>query len=349
MDMDFYRYITQALHVLDPELAHHLAIQYLKFSPNPWIKQALNLNTNLATTVSGISFSHPICLAAGFDKHGSVFGKLGLLGFSGVEIGSVVLKPQAGNPKPRLFRLKTEQALINRYGFNSMGLKTAMENIKRIPKQSVLGFNVGKDATSDLQAYYQTFFEQLKAIAEHVDYFVVNVSSPNTKGLRSLQNPKDLAEIQSIFKKILPEKPLWFKISPDISDMDANVLCEYFADAQADALILCNTTTDRSQVQGKHAQEMGGLSGAPLRKTSKKWLQYFFAKLGHRVPLVSSGGIFDGKDAYERIKMGASLLQIYTALVYEGPFVIQRILNEMQAEMKKDNIYNLTDAIGRNA
>ncbi|NRA74268.1 MAG: dihydroorotate dehydrogenase (quinone) [Rickettsiales bacterium] len=343
-----YKFWILILLKLSPEVAHKSSVRILRVLPNFIWKNPIQIDDALAVKCGEIWFKHPICLAAGYDKNCEVYDRLGLVGFAGVEVGSVILTPQFGNPKPRFFKLGKHNGLINRYGFNSKGLDHAISQIKKLDNTSVLGFNIGKDAKSKSNEYYASFFSKINEVVNKIDYFVINISSPNTKGLRDMQNAKSILLIEETFRKILKDKPLWIKVSPDISDIQIDELSEYFLTSSINGIILTNTSIQRFNLTGKHIEEIGGISGRPLQDISSQVLQKFYLKTDGKIPLIASGGISSGIDAYERIKLGASLIQIYTAFVYNGIDLINQILNDMKMQMFKDGISNIQHAIGKN-
>lgn len=338
------------LRVLPPETAHHLAINLLRYLPVS--NQISDLDFNLLQQeYCGLAFSHPLGLAAGFDKDAEVYDKLGQLGFSFVEIGSVTPLPQLGNPKPRLFRLSKQQAIINRYGFNSAGLERVRENLQRYPHTCITGINLGKNKNTlnDID----DFLFGAEQLLDQGDYFTVNVSSPNTPGLRDLQNPKFLKPLLEGVKNILSNKnkkiPLFVKLSPDMELTQETKLLDFLAQANIDGIIISNTTVSRPGITGKNAAETGGLSGLPIKNLTNNMLARAYAITRGNCVLIGCGGISSGQDAYEKLLLGANLLQLYTAFIFQGPIVLRRILLELKQLLTRDGVKNIGEIIGQNS
>jgi dihydroorotate dehydrogenase len=346
--------LIRALHLLPPETAHRLALSALGRGLVP--RRKLGNSPRLATTVLGLDFPNPLGLAAGFDKNGeAIRGCLGL-GFGYVEIGTVTPRPQAGNPKPRLFRLPQDRALINRMGFNNDGLEAVRARLAaRDPAWGLVGANIG--ANRDTANLIDDYLAGLRDLYREVDYIAVNVSSPNTPGLRQLQSRARLDALLAALIEARAElagserpKPLLAKLAPDLADDDEAEIAEVALARSIEGLIVGNTTTARPPgLRGRSCGQAGGLSGPPLRDASTAQLRRFFRLTSGRVALIGVGGISTGTDAYAKLRAGASLLQIYTALVYQGPSVIDRILADLDRLLERDGCTSLTDAIGRDA
>ncbi|XP_008586205.1 PREDICTED: dihydroorotate dehydrogenase (quinone), mitochondrial isoform X2 [Galeopterus variegatus] len=355
-DEHFYaEYLMPALQgLLDPESAHRLAVRFTSLGLLP--RATFQDSDMLEVRVLGHKFRNPVGIAAGFDKHGEAVDGLYKMGFGFVEIGSVTPKPQEGNPKPRVFRLPEDQAVINRYGFNSHGLSVVEHRLRaRQQKQTKLtegglplGINLGKNKTSvDAAADYA---EGVRVLGPLADYLVVNVSSPNTAGLRTLQGK---AELRRLLTKVLQErdalkgvhKPaVLVKIAPDLTAQDKEDIASVLG---IDGLIVTNTTVSRpATLQGALYSEMGGLSGRPLRDLSTQTIREMYALTQGRVPIIGVGGVSSGQDALEKIQAGASLVQLYTALTYQGPPVVGRVKRELEALLKEQGFSRVTDAIG---
>ncbi len=330
-----YEALKPFLFGLDAERVHEETSGLLRWAvPVPGASAVLSLLTgsgpsrDLSATVFGLRFPNPVGLAAGFDKDGRLASLLPALGFGFLEIGSVTLEPQPGNPRPRLFRLPVERAIVNRMGFNSAGAREVARILASRPRTSVpLGINLGLNKgvpASEAPAQYARTFHVLR---EHGDYFVVNVSSPNTPGLRSLQGPQELVAILGSVREANPaRKPLLVKLSPDLNEEDLAATVRA-ADALVDGFVVSNTTVSRDGVDARWKSEAGGLSGAPLKTralTLLKTMKTLTAK-----PLVAVGGIETAADALERLRAGASLVQLYTGLVYGGPRTVKRMLKGM--------------------
>ncbi len=339
---------TQFLHCFAPETAHHLAIKMLRHLPAQNVLSDIDSNI-FSQELLGMKFTHPLGLAAGFDKNADVFDKLGQLGFSFVEVGSVTPRPQPGNPKPRLFRLPEQQAIINRYGFNSEGLDYMAQHLQQYPRTCITGINLGKN--KETTNYADDFLRNAEVLCTLGDYFVVNVSSPNTPGLRDLQTPEALAPIidgiQDIIRRKKPGLPLFVKISPDMTVPQETALLEFLITKAVNGIIISNTTLSREGVEGsKNAAEAGGLSGPPLKERTTAMLRRAYKITQGKLVLIGCGGISSGLDAYEKLRAGADLLQIYTSFVYHGPLVIRKILVELAELLKRDGVKNVREIIG---
>jgi dihydroorotate dehydrogenase len=343
--------LMPAWRLLPPETAHALAIWALRCGLAPTVTPPAA--PRLRTSFCGFELPHPLGLAAGFDKNAEAVPGLFGLGFAFVEIGTVTPRPQAGNPRPRLFRLRRAQALINRMGFNNAGLEAVRARLMgHAARPGPLGANVGanRDAPDPVADYVAC----LRGLYQLVDYLAVNVSSPNTPGLRDLQSRARLDELLGALVAARAElaggsrpKPLLLKIAPDL-DADAEAgIAEVALARGIDGLIIGNTTTARPQVvSGRHRDQAGGLSGAPLFLRATEQLGRFHRLTQGRLPLVGVGGILRGSDAYAKIRAGASALQLYTALVYRGPRVVSRILAELEQLLVLDGVVRLEDARG---
>jgi dihydroorotate dehydrogenase len=343
-----YKCVTAILNQLPPEIAHDLSIKLLRTFP---VKNVLaNLDVSgLSQSLMGMDFIHPIGLAAGFDKQAEVFDQLGKLGFSFLEVGSVTPKPQFGNPRPRLFRLPKQQAIINRYGFNSKGLSYFAKHLQKYQHTCVVGVNLGKN--KDSVNYCDDFLQSAEVLIENADYFTINLSSPNTPGLRELQHPEAIKPVIDGIAEISLRKekkiPIFIKISPDMTIKQETTLAEFLLEQPITGIIISNTTVARNGVEGsRYANEQGGLSGQPLKTPSTEMLRRIYRIVSKRLMLIGCGGINSGQDAYEKLRAGADLLQIYTAFVYEGPLVIRKILLELKSLMARDGVTNIREVIG---
>jgi dihydroorotate dehydrogenase len=351
----FDRLALAALYRLDPERAHHVALWALERG-----LVAVNRGPEdpiLATTVWSLPFANPIGLAAGFDKDARVADAMLALGFGFVEAGTVTPRPQPGNPKPRLFRLTEDQAVINRLGFNSAGVVAFAENLLRRrarggEKRGIFGINVGKNRdTVDGAADYVM---GVKALARFADYLVVNISSPNTPGLRDLQAK---APIEDLLRRVLAARneaagnerrpPLLAKVGPDLSDAQMEDIAEVALDAGIDGLIIGNTTIDRPEfLRSPQKGEAGGLSGRPLLAPSTACLAQMYRLTKGKLPLVGTGGVASGDDAYEKIRAGASLVQVYSALIFGGPRLAENIKCELAARLRAEGFASVAAAVG---
>ncbi|MXO47967.1 quinone-dependent dihydroorotate dehydrogenase [Erythrobacter vulgaris] len=332
-----------ALFALDPETAHRLTLAALKVAPLVAEKD----RTALETEVAGIRFPNPLGMAAGFDKDGEVPDKLLALGFGFAEVGSITPRPQAGNPKPRLFRLVEDRAVINRMGFNNGGSEAAARRLaRRAAKPGVLGINIGanKDSTDRIADYA----EMTRVMAPLATYLAVNISSPNTPGLRALQDENALIDLlDAVFEARGPDgPPVFLKVAPDLETADIDAIARIAVDKRLGALIVSNTTISRPALQSTHANEAGGLSGAPLHDLALQRLRDFRKATGGEMPLVGVGGIVSAEQAWVRIRAGASLVQLYSAMVYEGPGLPRKITSSLERLMRRDGFSSIAEAVG---
>jgi dihydroorotate dehydrogenase len=298
----------------------------------------------------GRNFPNPIGLAAGFDKSAQVYNSLLKLGFGFVEVGTVTPLKQFGNPKPRIFRLEDDSALINRLGFNNDGMKEIKNRIKLEKKKGILGINIGPN--KDTKDQKNDFCLGLKNFFDIADYITVNISSPNTEGLRDFHDQAKLADLLLTLNKIKKENktdiPLLLKISPDIEDNHISEIANVALKNDISAIILTNTTNgNRDGLVSEIKKEEGGLSGKPLQQISTNMIKKFYKQLSGKIPIIGVGGVNSGKSAYEKIIAGASLLQLYTGLVYKGPSIAKAIKKELVQILKAERIINIKDAIGK--
>lgn len=339
-----YQLLRPALFGLDAETAHSLALTALKLSP---FGRPARPGGPLATTVAGIEFPNPVGMAAGFDKNGDVPDALLGLGFGFVEVGSITPLPQAGNPKPRLFRLAEDEAVINRMGFNNGGAAEVVSRLAlRHGRVGVLGVNIGANKDSaDRAADYATMARLMAPLAT---YLAVNVSSPNTPGLRALQDEGALTALLDAVLEARGAKgpPVFLKVAPDLEPADIEAISRIAIDKALGALIVSNTTIDRPSLQSRHAGEAGGLSGAPLRDLAQQRLRDFRKATGGAVPLIGVGGIATAEHAWARIRAGASLVQVYSAMVYEGPGIARKIARGLEELMHRDGFASIAEAVG---
>ena len=333
-----YALIKQLLFTMPAEKAHHFTTRNLKrLMKFPLMKSIFKSlytlkNPKLEKSLFGLTFPNPVGLAAGFDKNGEFVHEFATLGFGFIEIGTVTPKPQLGNPEPRLFRLKEDEALINRMGFNNHGMRAVASNLTKRPKHIIIGGNIGKNKVTPNESAIDDYLKCFENLYPHVDYFVVNVSSPNTPGLRKLQDKEPLLhllkELQSANKKKPYKKPILLKIAPDLTNIQLDDIIEISEGKYLDGLIATNTTIERTEL--KTSQEeldeigAGGLSGAPLKKRANEVIEYI-RDYNRIIPIIAVGGISSAEDALERIEAGANLVQIYSGLVYKGPGLIKEI------------------------
>jgi dihydroorotate dehydrogenase len=341
----WYAFADFFLSRLDAETAHGLALRALKSGLTPSDRRPDP--PSLAVEIWGRRLANPIGLAAGFDKNAEAPDALLRLGFGLVEIGSVTPRPQPGNPRPRLFRLAEDRGVINRMGFPGEGFDVALTRLKQRPRGGFVGVNVGanKDST-DRAADYVTC---AAALAPHADYLVCNVSSPNTPGLRNLQGRTQLADLLKRVQDAIAATPvpLVVKIAPDATDDDLDDIVAVSRDLRIDGIIVGNTTLARpASLRSAKSREAGGLSGAPLTQLSTEVLRRTARRVERQFPLIGCGGVGSGADAYAKIRAGASLVQLYSMLVYEGPPLVRRIKDELAALLKRDGFGSVSQAIG---
>ncbi|WP_338446825.1 quinone-dependent dihydroorotate dehydrogenase [Pelagerythrobacter marensis] len=338
-----FRLARPALFALDPEVAHRTTIAALKMSP---VRKPAPPGP-LAIEVAGLRFPNPVGMAAGFDKDGEVPDAILGLGFGSVEIGSITPRPQAGNPKPRLFRLAEDRAVINRMGFNNGGAQAAEARLRRREgRAGIVGVNIGANKDSaDRVADYALLTRRFAPVAS---YLTVNISSPNTPGLRALQDEGALVALLDAVLEARPADgpPVFLKVAPDLEPADVDAIARIALDRQLDALIVSNTTISRPPLVSRHAGEGGGLSGAPLRDLAHTRLRDFRRATGGAIPLIGVGGIASAEDAWVRIRAGASLVQLYSAMVYEGPGLARRITRGLEELMRRDGYATLAEAVG---
>ena len=326
-----YSLARTALFKLDPEVAHDLALKSLARMGTA--ASVLGAGASLVESrhVMGLDFANPVGVAAGLDKNGEYIDALGALGFGFIEIGTVTPRPQPGNPKPRLFRLIPEEALINRLGFNNLGVDRLLRNVERASWKGVLGINIGKNFDTPIERAAEDYVACLDAVYSHASYVTVNISSPNTKNLRDLQSPERLGELLAAVmqrRDALAAQhskcvPMALKIAPDLDDEQVAAIAELAMKHRVDAIIATNTTVGRGAIQGHPlAGETGGLSGRPLFRRSTDVLAQLSAALGREIPLIGVGGILSGPDARAKVDAGAALVQLYTGFIYRGPALI---------------------------
>ena len=335
---------------LDPETAHDLAIKSLKFNLLPSKVFKVEDEQMLNIKLLGKNFPNPIGLAAGFDKSAETYNSLLKLGFGFVEVGTVTPLKQFGNPKPRIFRLEGDSALINRLGFNNDGMEIIKNRIRSDGKRGILGINVGPN--KDTKNQKNDFCLGLKHFFDIADYITVNISSPNTEGLRDFHDQEKLKDLLLALNKIKKENktkiPLLLKISPDIKDNHISEIADVATKNDISAVILANTTNgNRDNLISEIKKEEGGLSGEPLQQISTNMIKKFYKHLGGKIPIIGVGGVNSGKSAYEKIIAGASLLQLYTGFVYRGPSAAKNIKKELIQILKSEGINNIKEAVGK--
>lgn len=346
--MSIFDSAASILRLLDPERAHHVAVWSLARGLGP--RKGDADDPALASELWGLQFPNPVGLAAGFDKDAAAYRGALRMGFGFVETGTVTPRPQPGNPKPRLFRLTEDQAVINRYGFNSAGIDISAERLKR-RGLGIVGANIGKNKEStDAEADY---IAGAKALAPLSDYLVINVSSPNTPGLRALQDRSQLSSLITAVRHAATaacggeSKPLLVKIAPDLTDEDKQDIAATVDETATDGLIISNTTITRpAGLKSRDKAEAGGLSGAPLFPLTHGLVGEMYRLTQGNTPIIGAGGIASGSDAYAMIRAGASLVQIYSALVFHGPGLVPRVTQELAVRLRADGFARIGDAVG---
>ena len=331
--MNFYPLVRKLLFMLKPEAAHGLSLGLLDLvNKLGLIRLFLGKPVKAPVKVMGLEFGNPVGLAAGLDKNGDHIDALAACGFGFVEIGTVTPRAQPGNPRPRLFRLVDDEAIINRMGFNNEGVDYLIENVKRSQRKCVLGINIGKNRDTSLEHAVDDYRSALSSVYQYADYVTINISSPNTPGLRDLQHGEELdkllsslkaeqARLHDLYSKYVP---LVVKIAPDLDDVAIDQLADTFIRQKIDGVIATNTTNTREGLTDQHqAAEQGGLSGRPLREMSDHIVERLVAKLEGKIPVIAAGGVFSADDARRKIELGAALVQIYTGFIYKGPVLVR--------------------------
>ena len=341
--MAFFPLLRPLAFRLDPERAHGLTIALLKLAPH----RTTSLAPALRTEVAGLSFPSPVGLAAGFDKHAEVTAAMLGLGFGFVEVGTMTPLPQPGNPRPRLFRLAEDRAVINRFGFNSHGQEEALARLsRRDPARGIVGVNLG--ANKDSQDRIADYAAGVRRMAGVADYLTINISSPNTPGLRQLQDEGELRALLSAVREARPAigPPVFLKLAPDLGQGEPRQIVRAALDHGIDALIVSNTTVTRPALKSRHAGEAGGLSGAPLKALALDALRRFRSEAAGALPLIGAGGVGSAEDAWERIRAGASLVQLYSAMVYQGPGIAMGIARGLERLLKRSPFASIAEAVG---
>jgi len=345
-----YSSVKPYLFKLQPETAHHLVEYFLRGANilpsayNPWIENHFISHDSLSQELFGRTFLNPVGLGAGFDKNATMIRGIQTLGFGFTEVGTVTPKPQAGNPKPRMFRHIEEESVQNAMGFNNAGMIAVHKRLKkRFPFSTPIGVNIGKNKTTDEKDAISDYTLLIQKFKDLCDYLVINISSPNTPGLRDLQNESFINELFDEAKK-LTDKPILLKIAPDMSPEQAVALSKMAVKAGASGIIATNTTIDYSLV--KEPKDIGGISGAVLKEKSFKIFEAVAKELYGKTVLISVGGIDSAEEAYKRIKAGASLVQVYSALVFHGPTLVRDINTGLIELLQADGYSSITEAIG---
>lgn len=339
---------------IDPEKIHYFTFSLIRIATllgfgGLFRKMYQIKDEKLKRKLFGLTFPNPVGLAAGFDKDAKLFRELANFGFGFIEIGTVTPKPQAGNPKKRLFRLKEDSALINRMGFNNGGVSEAVQQLKRndLSKSGghrvLIGGNIGKNKTTPNEEAVNDYVLCFDALFDHVDYFVVNVSSPNTPNLRALQEKEPLTQLLKVLKennsKRQGPKPILLKIAPDLTNEQLDDIIDIVSETKIDGVIATNTTISREGLNSKNRNETGGMSGQPLAKRATEVIRYLSEKSNKAFPIIGVGGIHSAVDALEKIEAGASLVQLYTGFVYEGP----KLVKDINRAILKEQTYHMHD------
>jgi dihydroorotate dehydrogenase len=333
--MNFYPVIKPLLFQLDAEFAHDVSLKSLKFAEKTGVLNCYPKSPYCTPRrVMGLTFANPVGLAAGLDKNGAVIDGMAKLGFGFIEVGTVTPRPQPGNAKPRLFRVKEAQGIINRFGFNNLGVDNLVENVKSARYSGILGINIGKNFDTPNERAVDDYLICMQKVYAHASYITVNISSPNTKNLRDLQAAEALSSLLASLKleqKKLADKhgkyvPMTLKIAPDLTQEQVIEIANLLMQHQIDGVIATNTTLSREAVNGmQHGDETGGLSGGPVRNQSTIVIQQLSKQLQGALPIIGVGGILTGADAVEKIAAGASLVQVYSGLIYQGPKLVHDI------------------------
>ena len=353
---DWYEKVLRPLlFQLDPERAHELGIAGLRAALSSdtirkRVASRLTCTELLPVERFGLKFANPLGVAAGFDKNGRIVAELAALGFGSVEVGTVTFQAQSGNEKPRLFRLEKDRALINRLGFNNEGAAVVSKRLAALSAGCVVGVNIGKNRDVPLEDSAENYLATFELVQPAADYIAINVSSPNTPGLRDLQRPKQLANLLGILQdrnRELGAKPLLVKIAPDLDERELDEIVGVTADAHIAGLIATNTTLARDGLQTNGAEKIaGGLSGRPLAARSTEVISKLFRRSNGRLPIVGVGGIFSAEDAFDKITAGASLLQVYTGFVYGGPMIAREICRGLAQLLAEHGFKTVDEAIG---
>ncbi|GAB4548843.1 MAG: quinone-dependent dihydroorotate dehydrogenase [Anaerolineae bacterium] len=341
----------------DAERVHHLALRGLRLAGLPPLIGLLRLAVaprpmpGMSVSAFGKQFAHPLGLAAGFDKDGVALTALSALGFSFIEVGTITPQPQVGNPRPRLFRLMPDHALINRMGFPSQGMAIAAQHLKRRPSLPI-GISIGKNKSTPLEHAKDDYQAALRYLHPHGDFFVINVSSPNTPELRQLQTPAYLddllaATMETVRHTSSTPKPLLIKIAPDLSTSEVETILQLGLKHRIAGIIATNTTLDREHLKSAAALESGGLSGAPLRNKATELVRFIRRQIGDQLLIIGVGGIFTGRDVWEKILAGATLVQAYTGFIYRGIAFNKHVIDELYQIMNAEGVAALADVIGQ--
>jgi len=352
-----YQLLRSALFAFPPETAHHLGILGIKTIFNtPLLSNiAANYlqyeNNMLHQNIMGLTFKNPVGLAAGFDKYCTFFKHFEALGFGFGEIGTITPLPQEGNEKPRLFRDPKSKAILNRMGFNNGGMQKCISQMQKIKSHPIpICINIGKNKITPNENAKDDYLKLIKGLSDYASFFTVNISSPNTPGLRNLQAKSDLLLLLEPIVELnrqLKNLPIALKIAPDITEVEVDDIVAVVLKTGISCIITTNTTIDKSQVNEKFKNEAGGISGIPVREKSDQVLKWVAQRTEKKIPLIGVGGIFSAEDAYRKIKLGASLVEVYTGWIYQGPTLVKKINQGLENLLKKDGYNHISEAIGK--
>ena len=358
--MAMYRYIRPLLFRIDPERAHDFAIELCRFAGRVPMAEAFLEHlfqcedSRLEVTIGNLTFPNPVGLAAGFDKDGQALSILQALGFGAIEAGTVTPMPQPGNPKPRMFRLQEDQALINRMGFNNAGVDALVERMRCLVRKIPIGINLGKGKETEIDDAARDYRYGMDRAWEVADYFTVNVSSPNTLDLRRLQREDFLLPLLKTIlefrdrqaSKTGEHKQIWLKIAPDLKVGELEAIVDIALRTRIEALVIANTTVSRPRLSGRYRDQTGGLSGRPVKSLSDEILKRAHTLTKGEIPLIGVGGIFTAEDVYRKLSLGASMVQVYTGFVYRGPGMVQHIKRRLQAIMVREKRVRISEITG---
>jgi dihydroorotate dehydrogenase len=359
------RVVRPILFRLEPEHAHHLSMSlFTRLARIPFVRRLITRafrveDERLRVRRFGLEFPNPVGLAAGFDKNAEWFNDLSALGFGFIEVGTLTAQPQAGNPKPRVFRLTRDRALLNRLGFNNRGATAAARELARRRVQPILGVNIGKSATVPLASATSDYLASFDRLYDHAAYFAINVSSPNTPGLRDLQTSGPLSEILRMLtdrnralatQSGVRPRPILVKVAPDLNERDLESVLGVCQDHGVDGIIVANTSVGRDGLSGSrglvHRLGEGGLSGAPLTRRTRALVSYVFRQTSGRLPIIGVGGVMTGEDAWQLIRAGASLIQVYTGFIYGGPGFVASVNRHLVKRLRESGKQSIEEVIG---
>jgi dihydroorotate dehydrogenase len=336
---------------IDPEIAHNLAIKSLKLNPVPNIFEEKKSDLMFQSNLFGKIIDNPIGIAAGFDKNAEVYNPLFKLGFGFVEVGTITPLKQYGNPKPRVFRLVEDQALINRLGFNNFGSKNISSRIRSVPAKGLLGINIGPN--KDTKNRFNDYLLGFRTFHDIADYIAINISSPNTENLRNFHDQKKFDELMNLLEeekiKLKSKLPIVVKISPDILDNQVNQVSEILLKYKVNAIIVSNTSdSNRENLKDILKHQKGGLSGKPIEEKSNKLISKFYNLLKNKIEIIGVGGVDSGESAYKKFSAGASYVQLYTGMVFQGPNIVKKIKKELKELLISEGVNNFREIIGKN-